>query len=597
MKKHMKKMQTMLSLILILPLALSCKGGWKHAGYRLPSSGEVNLPITDWDVYGPVSENDGSVLFSPVVACEEGKVVVSPSDTIPMFHDGFHKSKYGQLDLHEVYGISPEDTTCALRGKVTYLCCHLFSDRERDAFVDVNSTMDYSLYMNGDTLRRLDIQGPNLYSIHLRRGANAYLVQARATGNEYIFESRVCDSVSALKVYASCQSGNIMYPFIDKARRLAVITNAHQRVVQSPVKLSLKDVYGKEKTRFVLKKDSFEYAMPQLKDETSYMCVMSIGDVEVRQPVLYGDPDSALVRFSALRRDIGDAHPQSVQIDGLLYRLRFLLEHPSRYDGDWWWQFKIPTVTYQLECAFARVRGQKPAPAVENNVQVVSYKSGIDGSVQHYMLARPNSVTATDSLPLVVIVRPFIENPHPFLSCPQLARQWAINQMQWFANKYHCLIVMPEMRMGMRDDVTPKAEAELADVVERLSRLYPVDMKRLYLHANCSGGYRALRIAVDNPDKFAAVALYAPVYHCPYGDEASKERAPEKSIAKLKRVPILVVGDPVDGHSPVSMYKDLVTDARGNCLDLKLLLKRNSGRYYNVCLVGEDAFDFFMRAR
>lgn len=597
MKPMKKELLAMLSLILLLPLAISCKGGWKHAMYRLPSSGEVCLPITDWDVYGPVTYKEDSLHFDPVRACGEGEVTMVMPGNVPLCHNGYHKSKYGQLDLHEVYGISSEDTTCALNGKVVYLRCHLFSKKECDAFIDVSGTMDYSLYMNGDTLRRLDIQGPNIYPVHLRRGANVYLVQARPRGNDYVFESRVCDSTSALNVYAGCQSGNIMYPLVDKDRRLAVITNAHQRVVDSPVRLSLADVCGREKARFSLKQDTFEYALPQMEAETSYMCTMDIGGVEVKQPVLYGDPDSALARFSSLRSTMQDAHPMALQIDELLYRLRFLLEHPSRYDGDWWWQFKIPAVTYQLECAFARVRGQRPAMTVENNVQMVSYKSKQDGRVQHYMLARPNVISDNESLPLVVIVRPFIENPHPFLSCPQLARQWAINQVQWFANRYHCLIVMPEMRMGMRDDVTPEAEEELADVVRRLSQRYPVDMKRLYLHANCSGGYRALKIAVDNPDMFAAVALYAPVYHCPYGDEASKERAPEKTIAKLKRVPILVVGDPVDGHSPVSMYKDLVTDARSNGLDLKILLKRNSGRYYNVCLVGEEAFDFFMRAR
>lgn len=56
---------------------------------------------------------------------------------------------------------------------------------------------------------------------------------------------------------------------------------------------------------------------------------------------------------------------------------------------------------------------------------------------------------------------------------------------------------------------------------------------------------------------------------------------------------MLIHGDPVDTHSPYGIYRDLVDDSRRYGIPLTLSMKRNSGRYYNVVLVGEEAFEFF----
>lgn len=590
----MKYLYQIMLLVMSLLMALSCKGGWKYAVYKLPAKGGTSLCITNWDVYGPVSQESDSLLFDPVEVCRNGKMTLRAREAMSFHHEGYYRCLYNQLDLREVYGIDPADTSHVLNGTVTYLCSHIVSDEERNVFVEVNKTMECCLFLNGDTLRRIDIQGPDIYPAHIKRGDNVFLVQARVTGDDCLFEARIHDRAKMVGVYAGCQSGNIVYPMIDPKSGVAVITNAHQRVVPDVVSLAFDDIYGRQVAAVKLEKDKFEYQLPHLEEGRSYMCVMHVGGLEVRQPVLYGNPDSLLVAYEVRRRSINDTHPAAVQIDGLLYRLRLLLDHPSRYDGDWWWQFKIPTVTYQLECAFSQVEKPVKSTCVENNIQLVSYRSDIDGSVQHYMLAKPNHVDAKQSIPLVVIVRPFIENPHPFMSCPQLARQWAINQVQWFANKYNCLIVMPEMHSDMDDDITPKAEKELAAVIKVLKDHYPVDAERVYLHGNCSGGYRALRIATDMPDVFSAIALYAPAYHCPYGDEMTRGRAPEKSLARLKNMSVFVHGDPIDMHSPWSQYKDFVKDCRDSGIDLTLSMKRNSGRFYNVVLVGEEAFDFLM---
>ena len=320
---------------------------------------------------------------------------------------------------------------------------------------------------------------------------------------------------------------------------------------------------------------------------------MTIAGRTVRQPALCGKDDDALIRFRALADKLPINHPRRAEVEELLYRLDFLLHHPTRYEGDWWWQFKIPTITYQLEYTFAHLDYDYGQSDLEPNIMFVTYKSEQDDSLQHYLLARPNHIDPKKPLPLVAVVRPHIENPYHFFCCPQLARQWAINQMQAMAERYHCLIFMPEMRTYLKEDITKKSEREFHIALSHLTDHYPVDSTRIYLHANCSGGYRALRLATQNPTLFAAIGLYAPVYHCPYTDESSQEVAPENMLERLKDIPIFVHGDPFDTHSPYSIYKDLVSDCHRKGLPLTLSIKRNSGRAYNVVLTGEEAMEFF----
>ena len=225
----------------------------------------------------------------------------------------------------------------------------------------------------------------------------------------------------------------------------------------------------------------------------------------------------------------------------------------------------------------------------------VTYHSEIDDSLQRYILARPNHIDRAVSLPLVIVMRPNIEKLHHFFSCPQLSRQWAINQMQALSNKYGFLVMMPEIRTYLHEDLLPIAEEELKLAIKDVQLHYPIDTTQLFLHANCSGGYRALRMATDYPNMFRAIALYAPVYHREFDDEWSNAHRPELFIQNLKHTPMLIHGDPTDTHSPYAIYKDLIDACEKYDIPLTVSLKRNSERFYNVVLVGEEAFDFFRK--
>lgn len=593
----MKLYHKHLIFLFLMGCFVSCMEKRHSAVYHISSNGTDTfcVRLMDWNVCGAFSPAYDSLITDSFVSHPHQYVhLQNPDTTIVYWYNGVCHPLYNQLDLREVYHIEPRDSSHTLKEKITYLYCDIVSDKALDAYVEVKKSMKCIQFLNGDTLHRREIQGLNIYPFHLKKGHNTYLVKAIAKGDDYSFEATIYDSLSVGRLYVEGQSNNIVYPFIDHGDKVITLSNAHHRVLNAPVILQFYDVFGDVVGKSIsLLPDSCSYPIPELKKDVSYMCSMTMCGITVRQPILCGREDDAYNKFYALRQNLPTHHPRINEIDQLLYRLDFLLHHPTRYDGDWWWQFKLAPLTYQLEHLFAHLDSTYGQDESEANVQFITYHSEQDDSLQRYLLVHPNRIKGESPIPLVVMMRPDIENLHHFFSCPQLARQWAINQVQTLSNRYGFIIVMPEMRFYLHGDLTPKAETELKLVIRDVQKHYNIDKSRIYLHANCSGGYRALRMATKNPELFAAIGLYAPVYHINDGNGKSEEHALCNSIKNLKGVPMFIHYDPVDDHNSYSQFASLVEDCKKEGIPLTLSVKRNSGKLYNVLLVGEEALAFF----
>ncbi|MBQ7156409.1 MAG: hypothetical protein IJR86_01260, partial [Bacteroidaceae bacterium] len=155
------------------------------------------------------------------------------------------------------------------------------------------------------------------------------------------------------------------------------------------------------------------------------------------------------------------------------------------------------------------------------------------------------------------------------------------------------VVMMPEARMYLDEELIPFAESELLLAMDDVKRHYNIDEDRIYLHANCSGGYRALQMAAKHPDLFAAVGLYAPLYERGMSNLWSEANAPRSLIGNLKGMPMMIYGDPVDPHSPCGFYKGLVADCDRHDIPLTFELKRNAGLSYNIVVLGKEACAFF----
>jgi hypothetical protein len=418
------------------------------------------------------------------------------------------------------------------------------------------------------------------------------LIKATAQTNDYTIESTILNKESVAETYVNTQSNNIILPEISPDNKIIRLTNAHCNLFDKTVKLQIFDVYGKKKYETNLNKDSMSYRIPSLKENTSYICTMTIEGKAVRQAILFGNFDNTYMKFVALRNQLSNSHPRANEIDQILYRLKFLLNHETR-KSDWWWQFKIAPLTYQLELIFANLNGKHSSDKNEFNIQFVTYNSKLDGGIQRYLLATPNKILKGKKYSLVIVIRPHVDNHHHFFTSPQLTHQWAINILQSLANSHNFIVMMPEARMYHNENITPFIEAEIKLAIEDVKQRYNLDENKIYLHGICSGGYRALRMATENPGMFAALGLYTPMYHESYKSDYTRKHSLENMLPKLSGTSIMLFADPFDKHTPYFIYSDLIEDCKKNGIPLEFSQKINTELLYNTLVVGEEAFDFF----
>ena len=554
-------------------------------------------PIEDWYVCGTFSLSDDALL-GPVVdslinspdLCES---VNNPDTLNPYWYNGYYKPVYNMLDLREVFNQDKSDNKHSIEGKVTYLACDILSDKETNACLYVKKSMKCFQRLNGSLLHRKEIQGMNFYPVHLNKGRNRYTVKTIAKNDDYSLETKVLDSCGVAEIFVNGQSNNILFPLIAPDKPTATLTNRHQDVLDIPVRISIHDVCGRKVCDFLLRKDTSAYSIPGLRNGTSYMCTMTVVGKTVRQPIACADEwDEIYHRFIDMRKNVADDNVHADEIDQILYRLDFLLRHESR-GSDWWWQFKLAPLTYQLEHIFANIDEERMVDGNEFNVQFRTYTSPLDGGMQRYLLTTPDKIKKGKRYPLVVVLRPQVLNQHHFFTSPQFTHQWAINIMQSLANTHDFIVMMPEARMYQREDLIPFANAEIKLAIADVSGLYSIDTSRMYLHGICTGGYRALKMATENPGMFAAVGTYTPYYHQRHQSDWCRLHSLEANLHKIAGTPVLLFADPYDKHTDYKVYADLIEDCGNKGVPLTFIQKRNTELLYNAVVVGEETFDFF----
>lgn len=552
----------------------------------------ISIPMLYWDIWGPFQCDEDSINVASI--SKDGRL----SDAIVPDHvtqNGIYSPKYGQLDLREVYDILPEDTVSTIDSCFTYLSASIVSSEQYRLFLHLRCQMPTVICVNGDTLTRMDIDGHNFYAMNVKSGKNNITMRLNTIGEDWSIEADIVNENVLTERYAEGQVCNIVYPLVSSKDKSVWLTNRHQNLIDKPVILSFYDAVGKKVSDVELEKGKQKYIIPNIVDGKSYICTMQVGNNIIRQPIYCGSEDTAYNEYQSKSNSLPDDHIRKPEIDGILFRLGFLLNHPSRKD-DWWWQFKIAPLIYQLENIFEHADETYGMCDSEFNVKYITYQSEQDDSLQHYLLVTPdNYYYSKEQMPLVVIIRPFCEIRHPFLASPQLARQWALNIVQYLSNKYGYIVMMPEARMLQSEDLTPEAEQEVLLAIKDVMSHYRIDRQKIFLHANCTGGYRALKLAEKHPDYFAAIALYAPVYQIDFQDGASKTYTAKSGLPALRNVPLMIHYDPLDGHSTYGQFEDLIQDCRKCNVPLTLSVKRNSGKFYNVVIAGQEAFEFYCK--
>lgn len=487
-----------ISVFLLFYACNDCSGT-KQAVYAVtPNGAATALFLDEWNITGPfTSKRDSILAIEGVYGGVKSQLTANPDTTVKLWHNGVHHPQYGQLDLREVFGIGVNDTTKVLDSLIIYLSCTIRTEHDVNMFLHVNTEMTCQQYINGDSLIRIEGKEPELYRVHLKAGDNTLAVRVQGAGKGYWYEATLYDMESAAQLYAEQHTGNIIYPVISNDSVL--LTDAHWSVTDAPVKILLHDVNGTEVTETVLEKGIMKYWVPDIQPDRTYICSMVMQGDTVRQPVMSYAMEDVEEKFKALRDSLPNNHPRADEIDQLIYRLWKLNSITGKMREDAWYPFKFPWVAYQLEHTFTHLDGTYGNDDNENNFKFITYRSRLDGCLQRYLLITPNTVDRNRKYPLVVIARPCSENRYHLFFSPQISHQFVVNDMLAVANKYGVFVILPEARMMLNEDMMPFAEAEMRLALEDVQEHYNIDKDRIFLHANCSGGYRALGLRHSQP--------------------------------------------------------------------------------------------------
>jgi pimeloyl-ACP methyl ester carboxylesterase len=133
-----------------------------------------------------------------------------------------------------------------------------------------------------------------------------------------------------------------------------------------------------------------------------------------------------------------------------------------------------------------------------------AYRSTVDGTLQPYRLYVPSVVDPEQSYPLLVVLHGHHGDENSYFD---VYRDPATGQraLLRLAEERGYFVVAPRGR-GPGSRYTGDAEQDVLDVIDRVTALYPIDEKQIFLSGHSSGGVGAWKIGFRFAKRFAALA-------------------------------------------------------------------------------------------
>jgi pimeloyl-ACP methyl ester carboxylesterase len=166
-----------------------------------------------------------------------------------------------------------------------------------------------------------------------------------------------------------------------------------------------------------------------------------------------------------------------------------------------------------MRSAFALALLAAAALHAQPGPQLATFRSTVDGTEQPYALYVPHELDAARRYPLVVSLHSEDTNHRINLrqvfGLPIRSGESNPEDLRIFpARDPGMFVAAPYARGAM--DYRGVAESDVYDVIAEMERRFPIDPDRVYLTGISMGGAAALRLALEHPDRWAAVAAVCP---------------------------------------------------------------------------------------
>jgi predicted esterase len=224
------------------------------------------------------------------------------------------------------------------------------------------------------------------------------------------------------------------------------------------------------------------------------------------------------------------------------------------------------------EILAAREGGRDPFAGRKGDLRR-AYRSSVDQTAQPYRLFVPQVYDGKQARPLVVALHGMGGDENSFFD------QYAQGEIKKQAERLGYLVVCPKGR-GPASMYRGDAEKDVMEVLAEVEREYRIDGKRIYLMGHSMGGFGTWSIAMNHPERFAALG--------PVAGGGNPAR-----LEAIKHIPHFVVHGDADKTVPVTQSRAMVEAAKK--LGIKVEYVEVPGGSHSAIVVPNLApmFDFF----
>jgi predicted esterase len=204
-----------------------------------------------------------------------------------------------------------------------------------------------------------------------------------------------------------------------------------------------------------------------------------------------------------------------------------------------------------------------------------AYRSAVDNTLQPYRIFVPAGYDGSKPYPLVVALHGMGGDENSYFDSVAYGKGAFVKE----AERRGYLVACPKGR-NTASMYLGSAETDVLDVIAEVRRAYRVDPGRIYLTGHSMGGYGTWSLAMSHPDLFAAIA---PVSGG--GNPAG--------MAKIAKIPELVVHGDNDKTVPVERSREMVAAAKAQGIELKYVEIPGGDHLTAAARTFSDVFDWF----
>lgn len=497
------------------------------APQRLANNAGIDLE--HWEILGPLPDRRIAsgrrgpldlVGLSEALVTQRGvSGACEHSGLAAEIRESFYRSENTRfLDFNFIYGLRIGGKDVA--STVAYASHRIVMKEPAKAYLLWGSSNEAAVWLNG---KRIHEGGTprglytydNVHELELVGGENILVFRIPRTRSTWGLVARLEWTREAATVEALERQGVWQAFLVEQAvAEPGALLPMNPRAVPAgqPLQMRWEDLDGAVIDRQVVPAKQSVRVPPNLS-RGIYRLVAWVDGRDYWQWVLVGDPEAVLQDHLASY----EQQPESValRLSGVVERLRTLVtvraDSMKSAAERWSWErrFIFALARLQEACAATGLPGERGL-RWKPGLRIHSYRSAIDGAVQHYRVYIPTAVERKTSVPLVVMLPTLISANRPFLTSAFMAAHVEAERIAYLAEKSGAAVVWTGYRN--RPTGLPIENTHVREVLADVRSGIEVDEERISLMGSCSGGALALRLSAAHPESYSAIALLNPTF-------------------------------------------------------------------------------------